>query len=236
MLRTLSQTVGLLLIVVSISCGKADNSYFPLETGLWRYYETQTKILDDTKTQRIFAGIAEVTEVERSQVYVHRQAPDQDTYLRVSDGWIVRLARKNRTTLVETWFTPALKTLPIQASPGETWQTLSELALIESRTFARQDKLRNRTIALDLSVKIATLNDTVVVPAGHFENCLRVESQGSVKIRTDRGNASAEVLVSQTDWYAPGIGLVRSERLETSDSPFLKPGSYTQTMLATGFN
>ena len=236
MLRTLFQTVGLMLVVAGVGCGKADESYLPLEIGLWRYYETQTKVLDDTKTQRIIAGIAEISESNKGEVYVHRQAPDQDTYLQISADWIVRLARKDRTTLAETWFVEPVKILPTQVMLDETWQVRSELALIESRTFARQDKLRNRVIPLKLSVKVVALNEVISVPAGSFENCLRVESQGSVKIRTDRGNASAEVLVSQTDWYARGVGLIKSERFETSESPFLKPGSYRQDIIAVGRN
>jgi hypothetical protein len=49
----------------------------------------------------------------------------------------------------------------------------------------------------------------------------------------NQGANFGHVDVEHTDWYAPGVGLVRSERRETSDSPYLKPGTYVQEL--TGY-
>lgn len=235
MRKNLTLILSCAVLFCTVGCGKSGPSYFPLEIGLWRYYATETKILDESKQQRIIAGIAEISKSSDGRNhYVHRQAPDQDTYITVSEGNILGVARRDRTTLVETWYPQPLRILPSQPKLGDTWTIESELALIESRTFARQDKLRNRTIHLSLAVEITALDDFVEIPAGRYENCLKLQSTGVVNVRTDRGNANAEVLVSQNDWYAPGIGLVKSVRSETSESPFLKPGSYTQTMIAVG--
>ncbi|MGR8950105.1 MAG: TapB family protein [Gammaproteobacteria bacterium] len=223
-----------LVLTVLTACASSNDNFYPLESGIWRYYETTTKILDDIKQQRIIAGIADRAKSDQGEIYILRQAPNKDAYLRVAEDGIYRVATRERHLLVETWEEIPTKILPIEPRIGDSWTVTSELALIESRTFARQDKLRNRTIPLELTVQVVSLTESVTVPAGTFEQCVLLESHGAVNVKTDRGNANADVSVVRRDWYAPGVGLVKSERVEESESPFLKPGFYKQKLLAVG--
>ena len=43
-----------------------------------------------------------------------------------------------------------------------------------------------------------------------------------------------EVHVAITDWYAPGVGLVKRERREWTDSPFINDGEYRLELEAWG--
>jgi hypothetical protein len=54
-----------------------------------------------------------------------------------------------------------------------------------------------------------TPNDTITVRAGKFRDCLRVETR-TVSTSLPREPQGAEVIFHYTDWYAPGIGLVKS--------------------------
>jgi hypothetical protein len=63
---------------------------------------------------------------------------------------------------------------------------------------------------------------------------VKVEATGLTLVPADRGNLEVEVRVTQTEWYAPGVGLVKSTRAETADSPFLRSGEYVQELLETG--
>ena len=216
------------------ACSSSDQDLFPLQSGVWRYYETTTHILDDIKSQRIIAGIAERSNTDNGQIFILRQAPNKDAYLQVMEDSIYRVATRDRHLLTENWEETPTKILPRSPQVGEQWTVQSELALIESRTFARQDKLRNRTIPLALSVEVISTAESITVPAGTFENCVLLKSEGVVNVKTDRGNANADVIVLRQDWYAPGVGLVRSERQEQSESPFLKPGFYEQVLIAVG--
>lgn len=223
-----------LIVAILSACTVSDSAYFPLESGLWRYYETRTKILDDIKIQRMIVGVAGTTHTESGKVYVMRQAPDRDSFLQINKQGIFRLARRDRFSLEEAWDIEPSKILPLTPKLGDAWQVPSKLSLVESRTFARQDRLRNRTIPFTLEMRVVALDESLDVPAGKFHQCLKVTGAGRVNVRTDRGNANAVVNITQHDWYAPGVGLIKSERLETSDSPFLKPGSFVQALTATG--
>ena len=53
-------------------------------------------------------------------------------------------------------------------------------------------------------------------------------------MRIDRGNAYAEVSVTQQEWYAPRIGLVKVLRVETANTTFLRDGRYEQNLREYG--
>ncbi|MSR13371.1 MAG: hypothetical protein EXR86_02185 [Gammaproteobacteria bacterium] len=117
---------------------------------------------------------------------------------------------------------------------GQRWEVNSELALVESRTFAAQDRLRGRHLWLPLTARVDGFNETISIPAGSFAGCLRLTLTGQRTVRIDRGNAYAEVVVTQKEWYAPAVGLVKLVRTERSTSRFLRDGLYRQQLLEFG--
>ncbi len=76
-----------------------------------------------------------------------------------------------------------------------------------------------------MEVTVASLSETVSVPAGTFGNCLKITRSGSMM--KDAGNYVGLTLVNveETSWYAPGVGLVKLERIETTQSDALDQGS-----------
>ena len=78
-----------------------------------------------------------------------------------------------------------------------------------------------------LTYRISSQNESVTVPAGRFEHCIKVTGAGSTTVPVDRATAKAPVTVEHADWYAPGVGLVKSVRREHSESVFLQDGEFT---------
>ena len=105
------------------------------------------------------------------------------------------------------------------------------MQLIESRTFAAEDKIVGKHLPLRMTATIEELDDTVEIRSGRFPHCLHVVLKGTTTVRADRGHAVAEVAVEHQEWYAPGVGLVRTTRTESSKSTFLVSGSYTQVLV-----
>lgn len=52
--------------------------------------------------------------------------------------------------------------------------------------------------------------DVVSVPAGDFTGCIRIDTYSSHGAGSDRGGG--EIAFWYSDWYAPGIGLVRTQQ------------------------
>ena len=75
------------------------------------------------------------------------------------------------------------------------------------------DSMRTFLLPVDEEVPytmtIVVLADSVTVPAGRFENCLRVRLQGKKKIE---GGLywGGTVSLDATDWYCAGVGFVKS--------------------------
>ena len=220
----------LLCAALLCGCGESPNGYYPLDNGHWWYYETTLTILDETKTQRLLVSNIGTGNFQGRAVAIQRQSSGREIYIDRTEDGIQRVG-------VRAGFAdsgdpaPATTLLPNDFAAGSSWQTPTKLTLIESRTFARQDKLRGKTLPLTLNMVVASVADEITVPAGRFTDCLRVDGRGERSVRTDRGNASADVVVETQEWYAPGVGLVKATRREFADSPFLKAGHYTQVLV-----
>lgn len=122
--------------------------------------------------------------------------------------------------------------LRLPAKVGSHWMLPSAISLIESMFYEAGERIRDRQVPVTLRYTVEATDETVTVPAGTFSNCLRVSAHGSAITRVNMGQNFGHIDVAHTDWYAPGIGLVKSERRETSDSAYLRPGSAVQELVA----
>lgn len=207
----------------------AGTALFPTTPGRWWYYATEVKIKDEPRQQRLF--VANVAWDGRT--LLQRRQGSWDHLYAVGEQSIEHRAYLNRHASRQAREAEAVL-LPVPAAPGASWQFKTRLRLIESRTFAAEDRLANRYLPVDMSARIEGADEAVEVPAGRFDRCVRVEANGKTLVQADRGNLEVEVTVIQTEWYAPGVGLVKRERVEQADSPFLRNGKYVQELLEAG--
>jgi hypothetical protein len=230
-----ARLLGVTALVLMLSgCSKPNAEYYPLGVGKWWHYQTRTTILGEESNARIIIANLESGSVDGEPIVVQRRQDGRDHYVARLDDGVVRLGVRDEAALEVDRDDPPIAILPGQLELGSSWNTQSVLALVESRTFAREDKLRERRVRLELTMAVASLDDEVAVPAGRYRNCLRVDGTGETRVWTDRRNAIAEVHVELHDWYAPGVGLVKSSRLESSESPFLKGGESVQELVQFG--
>jgi len=218
------------LVLAVVGCSDTATEFYPLETGRWWYFRTETTILDEHREQRFLVANLGHGDHAGTSVAIQRQSNGREVYFRRTSRGVERVGVRVR---IGESPTSQASTLVLPADPdlARNWVTQSRLALIESRTFARQDKLRNVVLPVELTMSVTSTNDTVSVAAGRFDSCIRLDGTGVRNVKTDRGNATAEVIVTHQEWYAPGIGLVKATRSETSESPFLKAGQFTQELL-----
>ncbi len=214
-----------------LGCGEHSGEYYPLDEGRWWYFTTRTTILDEVAEQRlVVANIGTGTLDDGFSVRIQRQSSGREVHGRQTGRGLERVAVRIPIRAEQTPQVPQL-ILPAARSVGTSWTITTRLRLIESRTFARQDKLRNRTLPFELAMSIGATDDSVTVPAGTFTSCIRIDGTGQRSVRTDRGNAIANVAVEHHEWYAPGVGLIKATRSESAESPFLKAGHYVQELV-----
>jgi hypothetical protein len=212
-----------LIACVLTGCGNTESPYFPRTPGKWWYFSSETIVRGEDLRQRVFVRNLRLSGNELVQQH---QATGAAHYRFDRDG-VWRLPGAAGPTQ------PA-RILPRQPASGETWEVPSELRVIDSRTFAAEDRVPSRREPITLTATIVALDATVSVPAGRYTRCVLLQLTGSTTVKTDRGNTIADVQVAQQEWYAPRIGLVKLERNETSTSPFLRDGVYRQELLEHG--
>jgi hypothetical protein len=229
---TLRLLIGASLLAMGCGPAPAADSppIFPTTPGRWWYYATQVKVLDEPRHQRLF--IANVAYDGRT--LLQRRQGAWDHLYAIDDEAVAHQAYLNRQGGGRQAREAPAVLLPVPPKPGSTWQFKSRLRLIESRTFAAEDRLGNRYLPVELNASIAADDDVVQVPAGRYDDCVRIEATGVTLVQADRGTIEVEVKVTQTEWYAPGVGLVKSTRLEAAESPFLRNGEYRQELLEAG--
>ncbi len=227
-------SVARLVVVLTLlsGCDGREHDYYPLTQDHWWLYDISETILDDEHHARYLVRNGAAQRGRAGEAVVQYLQLRSRDLIAVTDAGVQRL-QGLRPSALGTQFDEKPR-LIIPHDHDQVWSVTSTLGLIESRTFARQDRLRVQRLPLTLSKRVAAVSERITTPAGTFEDCLRIDGTGNRSVQTDRGNSVADVVVKTSEWYAPGIGLVRLERNETSPSTFLKPGRQIWTLLEFG--
>ena len=220
------------LILQSCESKVSDTPYFPLEKGLkWEYQISQELSGSSSTVKQSFTleNLGRSTIKNGKEVYDSylRQTSDGNVYYLVSDeSGINRVAKR---TVVE--YTPRFDEVVRKVLPshqlldiGQLWNVDTSLYVIHSRPDYNNDLSAKRP---NMVFEIESLDETVDVPAGHFENCIRVEGYASITLYADARIGYIKVPIIQTEWYAPNVGLVKMIRSEVINSSVYRGGVHT---------
>lgn len=80
-----------------------------------------------------------------------------------------------------------------------------------------QTKALMEPVKIPVKVSIQSLDETVAVSAGTFHHCLKLTKTGEINEKHGGYFGKSKVIVEENLWYAPGVGLVKSEFNEESN-------------------
>lgn len=216
----------LLPLLAFAGCGGGVPDYFPLDPGQSWDYRISFKIKGEVREHRLLLGSLPAKTVEGKVYYPRRRLDGNVEYHERTDDGVLRVdpvsGRRERV-------------LPTGPAPGGAWHGNTHIYFLEvtgvfTPTF---EKRVQESIPFDYVIESA--EDTVTVAAGTFERCLRVKSSGSMfaggTLRDFMGIRF--IKVEQTEWYAPGVGLVKRVRNE-----FTTPAEWSNeyVMELVGYN
>lgn len=223
--------LSLLAVVTLISgCGTEipTDEYFPLQPGVtWIYRVTED--LTDHQIEREFSitniGRANLKgDYENEPVYIRRTSDGTDYYLLSDDSGVYRIAKR---TLIE--FDPRYEPEEVRVFPnpgdvdlGRVWSANTRAYALHSvASFAVEDPGGKD---IEMEYEITSIGATVRVPAGTFENCVEVTGTAIFQLYADPRLGYQDILLTQREWYAPGVGLVKLIREEPLDLEIFKGG------------
>jgi hypothetical protein len=221
-----------LLLLLTACSDRPSPDYFPLDEGLhWEYrVHEKSKVVDKVES----LSLRNVGDAEREgQTFSRRLAGDGNEYwLRVSDSAVLRAGVR---TAID--FEPRLDESPrivmqMPPAPGQAWDLETRPFILERIEPFRERFYQDDSKRITLRMQVGALGDVVEVAAGRFERCLRLDGSGLLNVLADARIGASEVPVTQTEWYAPGVGLVKLVRTETLDTTQIVGGEVVMELVA----
>ena len=194
--------------------------YFPLREDLEWQYRIEKTVLSERVTQKSIVRSLEAVTTEDGKMYPRVLANGKRYRFFVTDQGLYRLAADNARQNLILGF-------PLQK--GTTWIAPTRLFLFTLPTTGAEEMLRlSRDLQLDY--EISSVEETVESEAGRFHNCLRVDAVGLLRFPRRVTLGVRAVKVRDTEWYCPGVGLVKKIRHESA-APLGYPAEYRQELI-----
>ncbi len=199
------------------------HEYFPLQEGLhWRYKLSYETMDGPDETLFIIENLpAEM--INGSKIYTRTALGGRIFHYQIQDDGLLMINHE-KTSRGETKsqeYNQYVFKYPIKI--GQKWQGKSRSRVLLKSGPPQITEFRI-VAAVPVTYEIESLNDTVKVAAGTFKDCIRINLQGSRFF--DAGNYVGNTIVSikEKNWYAPGVGLIKSVREESTTSKALDKG------------
>ncbi len=222
----------LLLFFLIIGCSESNNSYFPLEKKKkWSYkVEIQPEIEKKTVYKKVNLSLGKKNiEVEgKKNTFFPLLREDGSIFYYEKDK--KGIYRKGFSFIKDKSINfPKDKriVLPLPLDVGKKWEVESKTYLILKR-YPYYDY--RATTNFQINYEIIRNNATITTTLGKFKNCLLVEGKGETKFIGDSEIGAIKIKITSKEWYAKGIGLIKSERIEETDSDLFGTTKMIQTL------
>lgn len=221
--RYLLGIAAVLVGVCGIGCsGDVPGSrFFPLVPGQSWQYQVQRTTMDGVVQMRHIlttlptpAADSAVTAI-RESIAGHRYA-----YL-INESGTFRVSEDAEAK-------PEM-VLPHTLEADTHWRSVTHTSVLEN-SGAPWESLFRIEQEIEMTYRVEALNASVSTPAGEFSDCVIVSGYGKTSANVGNYIGVADIEVNSREWFAPGVGLVRMERQESTTAEALAGGSLTMVL------
>jgi len=196
-----------MLFFISCSKGSAD-SYYPFKEGITWTYQTSMSKLGSAVSLKIVVTNFASRDLKGKKVTPQKLDVNGQTsfsfYAEDESGIFEYASQDSGEPEPEIKVTPTY-TLKNPIQVGTTWENKATTAF------------ENEKISYTLKSMIESKDEIVTVPAGTFKGCIKVKGTGSAEKNTGVFGI-AKIKIEHYDWYAPGIGMIKSIEKESSNN------------------
>ena len=202
-------TVLFILLVSLIGCSKKGNSYCPLDEGkTWTYQVSISGFLIGNKTIN-----ATITNLSNREINGKETVPQK---LDINNQTYFTFISEDSKGSYELGSQgPGMVEPEVRSKPnyfikypfkvGTEWEYETNTSLL------------NEKINVNLKSRLESTNETVTVPAGTFNDCLKIKSTGVAKKKIGWNKRESKADIVHYYWYAPGIGNIKTVIEEKGD-------------------
>lgn len=223
----------LLVLILSACSQPPDDStrYFPLVEGYQWDYEVTTDLINEQQTRSLSIEVASPQTLKDQAYSVRRTSEGTDYYLQADEQGIKRYGKRMLVQTKPHWDTapPLVLPHPAQATVGFTWSALSVPYTLH-RIAPNPEPPSSQGYQFNMAYTLLSLNETITTPAGTFEHCWLVEGQAQLYVYADARKGYMDLAITNREWYAPNVGLVKLERSEPLDAEVFKGGKITMEL------
>ncbi len=210
----------LIFLILAACDNKVQHDYLPLGKVLTKEYTISQTFNDDVLSLKNIIHHGKSLQFEGNTLFPFFTAGGERYFLFQKD---------NSMFLGKTPGQDSTLLMPMNPRPGMQWQLSDDIKLLKRRheSFAGSESFISVETSVILNMNIESLVERVSIPTGRYENCLLIKGTSSIPV-ADRTRGIDTINIEQLDWYAKGIGLIKSQRRE-----FTVPGKFsiTQTQL-----
>lgn len=204
--------------------------YFPDEVGLkWSYRGTVADKVQRVATYTNNAAVKGTAEKKGAKVKVFtetnqaNEGPAESYFLRDPKGIFYYGAEP--TTPLEKAIVP----YRVIRFPITIHQTYSQIER-SGVSFGRDLDNDGQDEMSDVSAQIVAVGlETISVPAGTFKDCLKLQGTMTLQITLSSSHKVVQMIDTTTNWFAPGVGLVKG--IEKTEFPSVEGSNPGGTLI-----
>ena len=206
---------------------KTESSFFPLSANLTWQYNIETKTANENSRQKnIIQSKGPVGSGEKKTFVMRSISGVISHYQQTNEGLVLASELLNGAQKEIAGVRARVFQFPLET--GTRWQGLMTTELLQSYD-AHAHKVREQ---IPVQVLIEKMDDTVDVPAGKFRQCMRIVTHGEKLVQKGKYayQPKMTITITNTRWYARGVGLVKEEHLESTDILQYPKATYTVSL------
>ena len=222
----------ILFLFILIGCSENNHTYFPLgKIKSWSYkIEIEPEVDKKTiyKKTKLSLGKKKLEiEGKKESFYPFLREDGSIFFYKLEKNGIFRsgfafskdknINKENSERMV----------LPLPIKIGKKWSVDSKTYLILKR-YPYYDYRATTNFMIDY--EIISTDEIISTPTGKFQNCILIRGIGNTKFIGDSEIGSIDINILSEEWYAKGVGLIKSVRIEETDSDLFGTTKMTQVL------
>ncbi len=202
-----------------IGCEDDHSNYFPLnKIKSWNYNVKIIPEIDETKEYKktnLSLGEKKILINDKSiKIFPVLKEDGTIFYYQITKNGVFRNGFKFAKDLQINQEKKRI-VIPYPVNVGDKWKVDSKTFLILKR-YPYYDY--RATTDFVVNYKVVSINETIKTPLGKINKCLKIVGNGKTSFIGDSEIGSIQIEVSSEEWYAKDIGLVKTVRIEKTNT------------------